>query len=52
MKSLDLDVLAVDSFEVARPADAGLKPTDGCTSESVIRCSGACPSAACSDRYC
>ena len=51
MKKLDLNELAVESFEVfARPAYAGFKPTDTC--ESVIRCSGACPSAACSDPYC
>ena len=52
MKKLDLDELAVESFEAGRATYAGLKPTDGCTSETVIRCSGACPSAACSDPYC
>lgn len=52
MKKLDLNTRAMESFEAARPADAGLAPTDRCTSESVIRCSGACPSAACSDPYC
>lgn len=52
MEKLDLNAPAVECFEVGRPAKAGLRPTDGCTSESVIRCSGACPSAACSDPYC
>ncbi|HYW14430.1 MAG TPA: hypothetical protein VE871_20860 [Longimicrobium sp.] len=57
MKKLNLDVLQIETF-VASPAFAGApgtvrgheKPTDTC--ESVIRCSGACPSAACSEPYC
>lgn len=60
MKKLNLDALEIESF-VASPESAGrpgtvrghAKPTDlTCGSESVIRCSGACPSAACSDPYC
>jgi hypothetical protein len=57
MKKLNLDALQVESF-VACESAAGApgtvrghaKPTDTC--ESVIRCSGACPSAACSEPYC
>lgn len=57
MKKLNLDALVIESF-VASAESAGargtvrgnMKPTDTC--ESVIRCSGACPSAACSDPYC
>lgn len=57
MKKLSLDTLQIESF-VASPGGAGAlgtvrwlaRPTDTC--ESVIRCSGACPSAACSDPYC
>lgn len=57
MKKLNLDALQIESF-VASTDVAGArgtvqghaKPTDTC--ESVIRCSGACPSAACSYPYC
>lgn len=60
MKKLNLDALEIESF-VADATLAALrgtvrgheKPTDlNCGSESVIRCSGYCPSAACSDPYC
>jgi hypothetical protein len=57
MKKLNLDALQVESF-VAAAGAAGAqgtvhgheKPTDTC--ETVIRCSGACPSADCSYPYC
>jgi hypothetical protein len=57
MKKLNLDALQIESFETggdaadARGTVAGhARPTDAC--ESVIRCSGNCPSAACSYPYC
>lgn len=57
MKKLNLDALEIESF-VASAESAGtrgtvhgnMKPTDRC--ESVMLCSGVCPSAACSDPYC
>jgi hypothetical protein len=56
MKKLNLDALEIESFVAG--GDTGtrgtvhgnLKPTDRC--ESVMVCSGVCPSAACSDPYC
>lgn len=57
MKKLNLDALEIESFVACEPSAGARgtvrghdKPTDTC--ESVIRCSGACPSAACSDPYC
>ena len=57
MKKLSLDALEIESFTPCDRAAGAAgtvrgheKPTDTC--ESVIRCSGACPSAACSYPYC
>lgn len=57
MKKLNLDALQIESFVAGEESAAApgtvrghVRPTDTC--ESVIRCSGACPSAACSAPYC
>lgn len=57
MKKLNLDALEIESFVAGEDAagargtvHGNARPTDRC--ETVLVCSGMCPSAACSDPYC